>query len=226
MSDPSAPSAQQLIVRRAAQELWDGCYVNFGIGLPSQVLRHVPEDVRPFVHTENGILGAWPQPDRQAMDPQLIDAGGAYVRTRHGGCHFDSATSFAMVRSGRLDLCMLGAFEVDAQGDLANWRIPGQFTPGMGGGIELAERCRRVIVLTTSTDKRGRSKLREVCSLPLTARHCVQRVITELGVLDIDEQGFVVRELMPGVTASDMAAAVAAPLRFALVSAADEGAPA
>lgn len=219
MSDETtaaALSSQARIVRRAAQELWDGCYVNFGIGLPSQVLRHVPNEVRPFVHTENGILGAWPQHDRAAMDPQLIDAGGAYVRTRHGGAYFDSATSFAMVRSGRLDLCMLGAFEVDAQGNLANWRIPGQFTPGMGGGIELAERCRRVIVLTTATDKRGRSKLRESCSLPLTARHCVTRVITELGVLDLDARGFVVRELAASVSAEHMQAAVAAPLRFEL----------
>lgn len=217
MSEPQPnTSPQQLIAQRAALELWDGCYVNFGIGLPSKVLRHVPADVRPFIHAENGILGAWPQPDRAAMDPQLIDAGGAYVRTRHGGSHFDSATSFAMVRSGRLDLCMLGAFEVDAQGNLANWRIPGQFTPGMGGGIELAERCKRVIVLTTCTDKQGQSKLREHCRLPLTARTCVQRIITELGVIDVEPEGFAVRELMPGVTREAMRAAVDAPLRFAL----------
>jgi len=164
------------------------------------------------LHSENGLTGIGPSLPPEQADRNLIDAGGAYVSTVPGSAFFDSATSFAIIRSGRLDLTMLGAFEISAGGDLANWKIPGKFSPGVGGGIELAQKARRVVVLTTHTDRAGNPKLKQACSLPLTARACVSRIFTEMAVIDVTAGGFVLVETAQGVSAAEVAAATGAPL--------------
>ncbi|MFD2856205.1 3-oxoacid CoA-transferase subunit B [Seohaeicola zhoushanensis] len=192
--------AHDRMIARAAREIAPGMVVNLGIGLPTRVIGHIPADFPVCLHTENGLSGIGPTLPYEAADRNLIDAGGAYVSTIPGSAFFDSATSFALVRTGRLDLTMLGAFEVAANGDLANWKIPGRFTPGAGGGIELAQKARRVIVLTTHTDRAGNPKLVSRCTLPLTAAGCVARVLTEMAVIDVTPQGFALREIAEGWT--------------------------
>lgn len=200
------------MVARAAREIAPGMVVNLGIGLPTKVVNHLAHDFPVCLHTENGLTGIGPTLAPEKADRNLIDAGGAYVSTIPGSAFFDSATSFAIVRSGRLDLTMLGAFEVSAAGDLANWKIPGKFSPGVGGGIELAQKARRVVVLTTHTDRAGNSKLKQECSLPLTARACVSRIFTDMAVIDVTLDGFVVVEIAQGVSVADVVAATDAPL--------------
>lgn len=200
------------MVARAAGEIAPGMVVNLGIGLPTKVVNHLPSDFPVCLHTENGLAGIGPSLSPEQADRNLIDAGGAYVSTVPGSAFFDSATSFAIVRSGRLDLTMLGAFEVSAAGDLANWKIPGKFSPGVGGGIELAQKARRVVVLTTHTDRAGNPKLMQDCSLPLTARACVSRIYTDMAVIDITAEGFSLVETAEGVSTSDVIAATGAPL--------------
>lgn len=200
------------MVARAAREIAPGMVVNLGIGLPTKVVNHLAHDFPVCLHTENGLTGIGPTLAPEKADRNLIDAGGAYVSTIPGSAFFDSATSFAIVRSGRLDLTMLGAFEVSAAGDLANWKIPGKFSPGVGGGIELAQKARRVVVLTTHTDRAGNSKLKQECSLPLTARACVSRIFTDLAVIDVTSDGFVLVEIAQGVSVADVVAATDAPL--------------
>ncbi|NQU59098.1 MAG: acyl CoA:acetate/3-ketoacid CoA transferase subunit beta, partial [Rhodospirillales bacterium] len=168
------------MLRRAARDIRQGMTVNLGIGLPTQVLKYVPEDLSVCLHSENGISGVGPKTSAGEENRNLIDAGGAYVSVRPGGAFFDSAVSFALVRSGRLDFSLLGAFEVAANGDLANWKIPGRFTPGAGGAMELAQKAREVAVITTHTDKKGRPKILERCQLPLTASRCVDRIYTDM----------------------------------------------
>lgn len=197
---------------RAAREIAPGMVVNLGIGLPTRVVDHLAADFPVCLHTENGLTGIGPTLAPEVADRNLIDAGGAYVSTVPGSAFFDSAVSFALVRSGRLDLTMLGAFEVSEGGDLANWKIPGRFSPGAGGGIELAQKARRVVVLTTHLDRDGAPKLRAACSLPITARGCVDRVFTDMAVIDVTRAGFVLRELAEGVSYEDVAAATDAPL--------------
>jgi len=175
--------ARKRMVARAARDIKPGMTVNLGIGLPTQVIEHLAADMQVCLHSENGIAGIGPSLSPDQADRNLIDAGGAYISTLPGSSIFDSAVSFALVRSGRLDLTMLGAFEVSMQGDLANWKIPGLFTPGAGGGIELAQKARQVIVLTTHTDRKGRSKLVRECALPLTARGCVDRIFTDMAAI-------------------------------------------
>jgi len=200
------------MVARAAREIAPGMVVNLGIGLPTKVVNHLPADFPVCLHTENGLSGIGPTLSPDEADRNLIDAGGAYVSTVPGSAFFDSATSFAMVRSGRLDLTMLGAFEVSAAGDLANWKIPGKFSPGVGGGIELAQKARRVVVLTTHTDRAGNPKLKETCALPLTARACVARIFTDMAVIDVTPQGFALVETLEGVSVSEVVEATGAPL--------------
>lgn len=203
------------LLKRAALELWDGCYVNLGIGLPSQVLSFVDPDISSFIHSENGVLGIGQQAPREQMNPMLIDAGGAYVSTVNGASFFDSAISFGMIRSQRLDLCMLGAFEVDANGHLANWKIPGKFIPGIGGAMELAQSSKQLIVLTNHQDKYGVSKIKKNCSLPLTAKHCVDRIISDCAVIDVTEQGLLVREIAEGLSKAQLIEMTDAELHFA-----------
>jgi len=200
------------MVARAAREIAPGMVVNLGIGLPTKVVDHLAADFPVCLHTENGLSGIGPTLPPEAADRNLIDAGGAYVSTVPGSAFFDSAVSFALVRSGRLDLTMLGAFEVAETGDLANWKIPGKFSPGAGGGIELAQKARRVVVLTTHTDRAGNPKLKAACSLPLTARACVNRVFTDLAVIDVTPQGFALRELAEGVSLAEVTEATGAAL--------------
>ena len=200
------------MIARAAREIAPGMVVNLGIGLPTKVVNHLPADFPVCLHTENGLTGIGPTLPADKADRNLIDAGGAYVSTVPGSAFFDSATSFAIVRSGRLDLTMLGAFEVSAGGDLANWKIPGKFSPGVGGGIELAQKARRVVVLTTHTDRAGNSKLKHTCALPLTARACVSRIFTDMAVIDVSAEGFVLVETADGISAADVVAATDAPL--------------
>ncbi len=204
--------AKTRLIARAARDIAPGMTVNLGIGLPTQVVNHLAPDFPVCLHTENGMTGIGPTLSHDAADRNLIDAGGAYVSPIPGSAYFDSATSFAMVRSGRLDLTMLGAFEVAENGDLANWKIPGKFSPGAGGGMELAQKARRVVVLTTHTDRAGNPKLLTRCSLPLTAAGCVNRVISDMGVIDVTPAGFALRELAQGVTLEQVKSATGAPL--------------
>ncbi|MFA8440892.1 3-oxoacid CoA-transferase subunit B [Yoonia sp.] len=203
---------RERMIARAAREIAPGMVVNLGIGLPTKVVNHLPADFPVCLHTENGLTGIGPTLPADKADRNLIDAGGAYVSTVPGSAFFDSATSFAIVRSGRLDLTMLGAFEVSAGGDLANWKIPGKFSPGVGGGIELAQKARRVVVLTTHTDRAGNPKLKQTCALPLTARACVSRIFTDMAVVDVSAEGFVLVETADGISAADVVAATDAPL--------------
>jgi len=205
-------NAKARMIRRAAREIKPGMIVNLGIGLPTQVIDQLPGDMPVCLHSENGITGIGPTLPNDKADWNLIDAGGTYVSPLPGTAYFDSATSFALVRGGRLDLTMLGAFEVSMRGDLANWKIPGLFTPGAGGGIELAQKARRVVILTTHQDRKGRSKIVRDCSLPLTAKACVGRVFTDMAVIDISPEGLVLREVLEGLTAKDVIAATDAPL--------------
>ncbi|QFT93862.1 putative succinyl-CoA:3-ketoacid coenzyme A transferase subunit B [Roseovarius sp. THAF9] len=192
------------MVARAAREIAPGMVVNLGIGLPTKVVNHLPADFPVCLHTENGMTGIGPALSPERADRNLIDAGGAYVTPIPGSAFFDSATSFAVVRSGRLDLTMLGAFEVSQTGDLANWKIPGKFSPGAGGGIELAQKARRVAVLTTHTDRAGNPKLKQTCALPLSASACVARIFTDLAVIDVTPTGFALTELAEGTSVEDV----------------------
>jgi 3-oxoacid CoA-transferase B subunit len=204
------------IARRAAQEVREGMIINLGIGLPTKVIGYLPNDQGIMVHSENGILGVSAAVNPDEIDRDLIDAGGEYIGVQQGAAFMDSAVSFALVRRGRLDIAMLGAFEVDAEGSLANWKLPGRNTPGIGGAMELAQKAKRVVVLCSHTDKKGRSKLVQKCSLPLTAPRCVSRIITELAVIDVGEDGLVLRELAEGVSVDDVIAATNAKLTVAL----------
>ncbi|WP_323785794.1 3-oxoacid CoA-transferase subunit B [Thalassovita sp.] len=204
--------ARNRMVARAALEIAPGMVVNLGIGLPTQVVNHLAADFPVCLHTENGLAGIGPTLSPDRADRNLIDAGGAYVSTIPGSSFFDSAVSFALVRSGRLDLTMLGAFEVSQAGDLANWKVPGKFSPGPGGAIELAQKARRVIVLSTHTDRAGNPKLKTDCGLPLTARGCVARVFTDMAVIDITPGGFALAELAQGVSIAELTEATGAPV--------------
>jgi len=207
-------SATERILSRAAQEVTEGSIVNLGIGLPTQILHFLPDDFDVQIHSENGILGAWKQAQPEAMDPFLIDSAGAYVTTKAGSSFFDSAVSFALIRRGRLDLTMIGAFEVDAVGNLANWKIPGKFSPGIGGAMELAQKTPRIVVLMTHTDKKGQPKILTHCRLPLTAKRCVNRIISDLAVLDVTDQGLVVREKLVDISDADLQEQTEAELVF------------
>jgi 3-oxoacid CoA-transferase subunit B len=204
--------AKHRMLRRAAQEITAGMTVNLGIGLPTKVVDLVPADLPVCLHSENGISGVGPTLGYDKADRNLIDAGGAYVSVMPGAAFFDSSVSFALVRSGRLDLTILGAFQVSMHGDLANWIIPGLFTPGAGGAIELAQKACRVIALTTHTDKHGSSKIVEQCSLPLTAAGCVNRVYTDMAVLDVTDEGMRLTEIAQGLTVEQVIAATDCPL--------------
>nr|WP_321525938.1 3-oxoacid CoA-transferase subunit B [uncultured Cohaesibacter sp.] len=204
--------ARERLVARAARDVQPGMLVNLGIGLPTRVVNFLPTGMEVGLHTENGLVGVGPTMDYDHADCDLIDAGGAYISALPGGAFIDSATSFAIVRSGRLDLTMLGAFEVAQNGDLANWKIPGKFSPGVGGGIELAQKAAHVMVLTTHTDRKGNPKLLERCTLPLTAIGSVERIFTDMAVVDVTPQGFALRELAEGISVAEVKSATGAPL--------------
>lgn len=197
-------SYKDKIASRAARELQPGQIVNLGIGLPALIMGYITPETQVLVHSENGVLGMKGHVERNACDPMLIDAGGGYICTAAGASFFDSATSFSIVRGGRLDIAFLGTLEVAANGDLANWIIPGKYAPGIGGGMELAQKARRLVVMTTHTTRKGEPKILERCTLPLTAKACVDRIITELAVLDVTSDGLTLRELAEGVTLEEV----------------------
>ena len=188
------------IAKRIAKELKDGYYVNLGIGIPTLVANYVPEGIEVILQSENGLLGIGPFPFADEVDADLINAGKQTVTTTKGSSFFDSALSFGMIRSGRVDLTVLGAMEVAENGDIANWKIPGKMVKGMGGAMDLVAAAKNIIVAMQHVDKKGNSKLLKRCSLPITGLGCVKKVVTELGVFDIVPEGFQLLERATGIT--------------------------
>ena len=191
---------KELIAKRISQELQDGYYVNLGIGVPTLVANYIPGGMHVTLQSENGLLGMGPFPTEDEVDADLINAGKQTVTTLPGSSFFDSATSFAMIRSGRVDLTVLGAMEVNDRGDIANWKVPGKMVKGMGGAMDLVASAKNIIVAMMHTNKAGQSKLLKECTLPITGLGCVKKVVTNLCVMDITERGFELKELAPGVT--------------------------
>jgi len=192
------------IAMRIAQELEDGMYVNLGIGIPTLVANFVPEGIDIVLQSENGMLGIGPFPTEQEVDADLINAGKQTVTLQTGGSYFDSAMSFGMIRAGRVDLTVLGAMEVSEQGDIANWKIPGKMVKGMGGAMDLVASAKNIIVAMQHTDRSGNSKLLPACKLPITGLKCVKKIVTDLGVFEVTEDGFLCVEHAPGVSIEEI----------------------
>ncbi len=195
------------IAKRIAQELRDGYYVNLGIGIPTLVANYVPEGIKVILQSENGMLGMGPFPTKETVEADLINAGKQTITYLPGASFFDSATSFAMIRGGHVDITILGAFEVSEEGDIASWKVPGRLIKGMGGAMDLVASAEHIVVAMQHTNKEGQSKLLKKCTLPLTGVKCVKRIVTDLAVLDVTDKGFKLLERAPGVTVEQIKAA-------------------
>ena len=206
---------KEQIAQRIARELQDGFYVNLGIGIPTLVANYIPEGVNVVLQSENGLLGMGPFPYEGEEDPDLINAGKQTITTLPGSAIFDSAMSFGMIRAGKVDLTVLGAMEVAENGDIANWKIPGKMVKGMGGAMDLVAAAQNIIVAMQHTDKAGNSKLLPKCSLPITGLKCVRKIVSDLGVFNVTEYGFVCIEHAPGVTIDEIKTKTAGKLTIA-----------
>lgn len=202
------------IAMRIAQEVQDGFVVNLGIGMPTLVANHIPTDIFVMFQSENGMLGMGPFPTKDKVDADLINAGKQTITAMPGSAFFNSADSFAMIRGGHVDLTVLGAMEVDQEGNIANWMVPGKMVKGMGGAMDLVAGAKRVIVAMQHMDKAGHSKILKKCTLPLTGLHCIHRVVTDMAVLDVTKDGFLLREHAPGLTVEDVKKHTDAPLKI------------